>query len=143
MRFVWNKLELQLQRMSRLNSEPVQSDYYPQRARWYSRAFYPWFALRRGLHMESIRLPSRLSMAQFVLSLIVPGYAFFANGRRVLGWAFLAVYFNATLLFIARRFNEIRTPYPGVPPRNIDSALAQLGAEAKETTDQAHHRDSL
>lgn len=76
-------------------------EYYPQRARWYSRIFYPWFALRRALRLERIHLPSGLSTVQFFLSLVVPGYAFFANGRRILGWAFLAVYFNAILLFIA------------------------------------------
>jgi hypothetical protein len=78
----------------------VQSEYYPRRARWYSRFLVPWFAVRRALHLERIRLPSGLSTVQFILSLIIPGYAFFANGRRVLGWAFVAVYCNAVILFI-------------------------------------------
>ncbi|MBI5531618.1 MAG: hypothetical protein HY898_02810 [Deltaproteobacteria bacterium] len=43
----------------------------------------------------------------------------------------------ATLLHTARRFNEIRTPYPGVPPVSIDQTIAQLEAEAVQPIDQA------
>jgi len=43
----------------------------------------------------------------------------------------------AMLLLTARRFNDIRTPYPGAPPVSIDAALAQLEAEALDPKDQA------
>ena len=95
------KLKLELQLVARLNTQEDASSYYPPRARWYSRFFVPWFAVQRALHLGRIRLPSGLSTVQFFLSLILPGYAFFANDRRVLGWAFVAVYLYATLLFIA------------------------------------------
>jgi hypothetical protein len=78
----------------------MESEYYPQRARWYSRFLYPCFALRRGLHLETIHLPSDLSTLQFFLSLIAPGYAFFVNGRWVLGWVFLGTYFVSAIVFV-------------------------------------------
>ncbi len=86
--------------MARLNTEPTHPEYYPPRARWYSRLLLPWFAVQRTLHLERLRLPSGLSTAQFLLSLVFPGYAFFANGRRVLGWAFVVAYVFSGLLFL-------------------------------------------
>ena len=88
--------------MARLNIETKVSDYYPPRARWYSGVFRPWFLLRRALHLEKIHLPVGFTTQQFVLSLLVPGYAFFANGRRILGWSFLAGYFLAAALFLVK-----------------------------------------
>ena len=35
-----------------------------------------------------------------MLSLVVPGYALLANGRRILGWSFLAVYGVSVVLFV-------------------------------------------
>jgi hypothetical protein len=52
------------------------------------------------LHLERIHLPTGYSFQQFILSLIVPGYAFFTVGRRSLGWAFLGAYCLAAALFI-------------------------------------------
>src|SRR5206468_3177170 len=74
--------------------------FYPPRARWYSGLYYPWFRLRRALHLESIHLPAGISFRQFVLGLLIPGYAFFANGRWVLGWVFLCLYGVAAVVFI-------------------------------------------
>jgi len=86
--------------MSRANAERLDSPYYPPRARWYSRVFRPWFAIQRALHLEKIHLPIGFSMLQFWLSLVIPGYAFFANDRRVLGWTFLSVYCLSLILFV-------------------------------------------
>ena len=83
-----------------MNIETGSSEYYPPRARWYSPLFYPWFQTRRVLQLEKIHLPVGFTVQQFVLSLLVPGYAFLANGRRILGWAFLAAYFVSAALFI-------------------------------------------
>ena len=75
------------------------SAYYPPRARWYSPLFYFWFPFRRLLHLERIHLPRGYSFGQFILSLLLPGYALIANGRRNLGWAFMGVYFCSALVF--------------------------------------------
>ena len=75
------------------------SPYYPPRARWYSRLYYLLFGLRRAMHLEKIHLPATVSSFQFIFSLLIPGYAFFAKGRSLPGWTFLTAYFLAVLLF--------------------------------------------
>ncbi len=85
--------------VARTNVEDSESAYYPPRARWYGRLYYPWFELRRVLHLQAIYLPNGITFVQFVLSLVVPGYAFFASGRPILGWPFLGGYCLAALLF--------------------------------------------
>jgi len=86
--------------VARQNIEEVVSSYYPPRARWYRRIYAPWFALQRGLHLEKIHLPAGVTFQQFVLSLVIPGYAFFANGRPILGRAFLSAYGLGAVLFV-------------------------------------------
>jgi hypothetical protein len=86
--------------VARANTETARSEYYPPRARWYGPLFSPWHQLHRLLHLERIHLPVGFSAQQFILSLLVPGYAFFAAGRRVLGRAFLIAYCTAAALFI-------------------------------------------
>jgi hypothetical protein len=56
--------------------------------------------MHRMLHLEQIHLPVGFSTQQFILSLLVPGYAFFAGGRRILGLAFLGAYGVAAALFV-------------------------------------------
>ena len=82
------------------NPEPAESEYYPRRARWYSPLLAPWEAVRRRLHLEQVHFPTGVSAAQFLLSLLVPGYAFLANGRKIVGWSFLAVYCVSAALFV-------------------------------------------
>jgi len=79
--------------VARPNIEEEPSEYYPPRARWYGRVFSPWFKLQRLLHLERIHLPAGFTLQQLILSLLLPGYAFFANGRLTLGWSFMGVYF--------------------------------------------------
>lgn len=86
--------------LARMKTEQFDSDYYPPRARWYSRLFFPWFRIQRTLHLERIHLPAGFNIQQFLLSLLVPAYAFFANGRRTLGWAFAGVYIFSAVLFV-------------------------------------------
>ncbi|MEI6194740.1 MAG: hypothetical protein WCS42_10455 [Verrucomicrobiota bacterium] len=86
--------------MARPNIEEEPSEYYPPRARWYGRVFSPWFKLQRLLHLERIHLPAGFTLQQLILSLLLPGYAFFANGRLTLGWSFMGVYFFSAALFI-------------------------------------------
>ena len=82
------------------NPEPAESEYYPRRARWYSFLFSPWFAVQRRLHLEKIRLPAGVSTAQFLLSLMIPGYALIANGRKTIGWLFVTAYCVSAIVFI-------------------------------------------
>jgi hypothetical protein len=60
----------------------------------------PWFKLQRELHLDKVHLPVGFTVRQFFLSLILPGYAFFVNGRRTLGRAFVGIYILSTALFI-------------------------------------------
>lgn len=78
--------------MARLNPETVAPEYYPPRARWYRTLFVPWFALRRALHLERIRLPVGFTTGQLLLSLVLPGFALFVNGRTKVGAAFVGIY---------------------------------------------------
>jgi hypothetical protein len=86
--------------LSRLRADQIHSEYYPPRARWFSRVLIPWLALHRVLHLERIHLPSGISFLQFILSLLLPGYAFFAKGRRLLGWCFVGAYFAFAIIFV-------------------------------------------
>jgi hypothetical protein len=61
---------------------------------------HPWFKLRDKLHLEAIHLPAGFSFPQFLLSLVVPGFAFFPAGRPILGWTFLGVYLFSAVLFV-------------------------------------------
>src|SRR5215831_2589035 len=83
-----------------MDTDKFDSPYYPQRARWWSHLLSPWFKLRCKLHLEKIYLPPGFVVRQFFLSLLLPGYVFFVNGRRRLGWAFVSIYFLSAALFI-------------------------------------------
>lgn len=86
--------------MARLNTEPVQSEYYPQRARWYSCFFVPWFAVQRSLHLEKIRLPIGFTVGQVMLSLLLPGFSLFVNGRKNVGAVFVGIYLASLICFV-------------------------------------------
>lgn len=86
--------------MARAKTHEIVSPYYPPRARWYSPVLRPWHEFHRALHLERIHLPGGVTTLQFLLSLILPGYAFFASGRRILGLAAVAIYVNALVVFI-------------------------------------------
>ena len=60
-----------------MNQHPVESSrsaYYPPRARWFSRLWYPWNHLRQISFLRRIPPLSDLSARQFLLSCLVPGY---------------------------------------------------------------------
>ncbi len=78
------------------------SSYYPPRSRWYTRLFLgPGERAREWLHLDKFRLRGVISASQFLLSVALPGFAFFALGRRALGWLFMAGYVLAALVFVA------------------------------------------
>jgi hypothetical protein len=55
---------------------PFSSGYYPPRARWYSRFYYLWQNLCRWLPLGRVRLPGGFNLRQFLVALVVPGYAY-------------------------------------------------------------------
>jgi hypothetical protein len=78
------------------------SSYYPPRARWWTRLYFGVGAtISRLLYLNRIRLPGGLSGRTVLVSLLVPGFSFFASGRRLLGWCFLGAYLTSGLTFLA------------------------------------------
>src|ERR1017187_3482666 len=86
--------------MHRASAEKIESPYYPSRARWYSPLFIPWFAFRRALHLEKIRLPAGFTAGQGILSLLLPGFSLFANGRKKGAAVFSAIYAASLICFV-------------------------------------------
>ena len=77
------------------------SSYYPPRSRWYTRLFFgPGERAREWLHLDKFRLRGIISASQFLLSVALPGFAFFALGRRTLGRLFVAGYVLCLLVFV-------------------------------------------
>ena len=56
--------------------------------------------MRRLLRLDGLRITDRISPGDLLLSIVVPGFAFFALGRRLIGWSVLGVYVMAGLVFI-------------------------------------------
>lgn len=76
--------------------------YYPPRARWYTTLFFhTGNQLRRRVGLDQLHLTGELSWLGLILSLVVPGFAFFIFGRRLLGWIFLPAWCLAGLVFVA------------------------------------------
>jgi hypothetical protein len=58
-----------------------------------------WFELRRALRLERIQAPGGISPFHILLSLLIPGYAFIAMGRRHIGRAVVTGYVLAAITF--------------------------------------------
>ncbi len=76
------------------------SPFYPPRARWYSGLYYVWLAAKHLFHFEVLALPGRMAFWQLVLSLIVPGYSFYALRRPKIGHAIQLGYGWSALVFV-------------------------------------------
>ena len=87
--------------MGRANTEHGESIYYPPRARWYGRALYPWFRLQSRLGLERIHFPGGVSLTEFLLSVVIPGFSLANDGRWILGASFLAVWCASILVAFA------------------------------------------
>jgi hypothetical protein len=72
------------------------SPYYPPRARWYGRIFTVSDSTRRRLALDRIRLPAQVRSCEFFVSLLVPGYAFWARAPR--HWGIAALVSSGVLL---------------------------------------------
>jgi len=88
--------------VARLNIEEEPSPFYPPRARWWSRALFPWFRFQRALHLEKIHCPAGFSAGETFLALLVPGFSFCMLGRRMLGLSILAVYVVSVPVYFVR-----------------------------------------
>lgn len=85
--------------MNKHPGEFPRSDYYPPRARWCSRLWYPWHHLRQISFLRRIPPLTDLPAEQFLLSCLVPGYVLrFYNYRRTSN-AVMASFFALLLLF--------------------------------------------
>jgi hypothetical protein len=88
--------------VARLNTEAVQSEYYPPRARWYRLLFYLGDAVQRRLALDRIHLAQGMTLGGLVAGFLVPGLAFYIRGPRLWGKAALASCGLLLLLFVAR-----------------------------------------
>ncbi len=88
--------------MARLNIEENPPPFYPPRARWWSRLFFPWYRFQRAVHLEKIHCPTGFSAGTTFLALLVPGLSFCVLGRRMLGLSILAIYCASVPVYIVR-----------------------------------------
>ena len=85
-----------------MNEDQFESPFYPPRARWWNRLFFPWFRFQRALHLEKIHCPRGYTTGETFLSLVVPGFSFLVSGRRMLGFAVLGIYAVAVPVYFVR-----------------------------------------
>jgi hypothetical protein len=78
----------------------VISSYYPPRARWYARTFDLGARVRRRLWLDRVRLPPVKSLAGCLGSIAIPGYGFYARGRRLWGELARAISTLSAAIFI-------------------------------------------
>jgi hypothetical protein len=76
------------------------SEYYPPRARWYTRPFAWGWGVRRRTGLDALNLPRGISLGQFVLGLLVPGWGYYVSGQRFWGKCALAAWGVLLLVFI-------------------------------------------
>lgn len=76
------------------------SPYYPPRARWYSKLYYPFNSLRRQLLLDRITLPTEMRLGQLLAGLLVPGLAVWFRRRDWVGRTALGVAALLPLVFI-------------------------------------------
>jgi len=76
------------------------SSFYPPRARWYGGVLSAAWRLKRLTHLDRFHPPNQLTVRQLLLGILLPGFAFFTNGRRALGWSFVAAYCVGAVVFV-------------------------------------------
>ena len=88
--------------MAQVSRKNEASDFYPPRSRWHTRILYnAGSPLRRSIHLRRLFPAGKVAPSQALVSLALPGAAFFVLGRRVLGWVVAGVYVAALLVFLA------------------------------------------
>lgn len=76
------------------------SPYYPRRAHWYSRLWYPWEAVKRSFRLDRIEQWIELPLHQLVLAAIVPGCAPWLYGRKGLSVVLMASYTFLAIVYV-------------------------------------------
>jgi len=78
----------------------MNSSYYPPRSRLPTRLVAPWFELKRLVRLDRIPAPGGISPLQWLLTLVVPAWAFVAMGRPGVARLAFAAYGTAFFLFV-------------------------------------------
>jgi hypothetical protein len=65
------------------NGTQEASPYYPPRARWYTTFWYPWYLLKRRLHLHVITDSSNVPLHKLLLGAAIPGLAWLWYGRYI------------------------------------------------------------
>ncbi len=68
-----------------VNRTQEASLYYPPRAHWYTTFWYPWYLLKRKLHLQVITDSSNLPLHKLLLGAAIPGLAWLWYGRYIFG----------------------------------------------------------
>lgn len=76
------------------------SQYYPPRERWYSRFWYPWYLLKRKLHLAVITDGFELPLHKLILGMTVPGLSWLWYGRRIFSLVTIASYCLFAITFL-------------------------------------------
>lgn len=83
-----------------MDNDQVPSLYYPPRARWYSKLWRPWYALKRSLRLDAIPSPFDQPLYKLVMGIVVPGLSFRLYGQPLVSWLVMAGYGLAALVFV-------------------------------------------
>lgn len=75
-----------------IDRPPAASPYYPPRERWYSRFWYPWYLLKRKLHLAAVTDGFDLPFHKLLLGLTVPGLSWLWYGRPLFSLATITSY---------------------------------------------------
>jgi hypothetical protein len=76
------------------------SPYYPPRERWYSRFWYPWYLLKRKLHLSIVTDGFELPLYKLILGLTVPGLSWAWYGRQLFGLLTMTCYGLSAIVFL-------------------------------------------
>jgi hypothetical protein len=83
-----------------IHRSPTASPYYPPRERWYSRFWYPWYLLKRKLHLAIVTDGFELPLYKLILGMIVPGLSWLWYGRPIFSLATMTSYCLCVITFL-------------------------------------------
>ncbi|HXI84353.1 MAG TPA: S26 family signal peptidase [Verrucomicrobiae bacterium] len=78
----------------------AESPYYPPRERWYSRFWYPWYLIKRRLHLAAVTDGFELPFHKLLLGMTVPGLSWLWYGRPIFGLLTMASYCLMVITFL-------------------------------------------
>ena len=83
-----------------IHRSQADSPYYPPRERWYSRFWYPWYLLKRRLHLAAVTDGFELPFYKLILGVTVPGLSWLWYGRPVFSLMTIASYCLLVVTFL-------------------------------------------